>query len=237
MAGLTEEQTRALDAYETLMSEQPGLFVGRTARPIVQDREVLEAYAAENDVILGVAADTRYVLFLVDLVESRLPDGGVQRHPYLRVVSRAQLQGGVNVVVLATIADSSLGPKGSIVLVDQERHALGTCETELPRGFGEHGLSGETNALRELEDETGFVGDHAELLGVTNTDTGVTDAKVSFYHVPVVRRTAARPEIEEAIGRVRLVAPDELWKLIRSGDIRDSFTLQALALFERRARI
>jgi ADP-ribose pyrophosphatase len=235
MAELTEHQRQALDAYQALIIERPGLFADRTARPIVRDPKVLAAYAAEHNVVLGVAADTPYVLFIVDLVESGLPDGGMRRHPYLRVVSRGQLDGGVNVVVLATIENSSLGTLGSIVLVDQERHALGTCETELPRGFGERGLSGEANALRELEAETGYVGAHAYLLGTTTTDSGLTDAMVSFYHVPVVRSAMRRPETEEAIRSVHLATREQVWKGILSGSIRDSFTLQALALYEKQS--
>jgi ADP-ribose pyrophosphatase len=234
MASLTEHQLHALNAYCALAIERPSLFAGRLLRPIVKDRELLAAYAADNKVVLGVAAETPYVLFVVDLVESRLPDGGIHRHPYLRVVSLAQLRGGVNVVILATIENPSLGPTGSIVLVDQERHALGTSQTEIPRGFGEAGVSGEVNALRELEDETGFVGDHAYLLGNTATDSGLTDSSISFYHVPIVRSVPRQTEVGEAITRVHLATPQELWNLIRSGVVRDSFTLQALAFFEMR---
>jgi ADP-ribose pyrophosphatase len=233
MAELTEHQREAIDAYEALMAERPALFAGRHARPIVRDLGALAAYAAENGVVVGVAAETPYVLFIVDLVESREPDATMRRHPHFRVVSRAQLEGGVNVVVVATIEDPSLGKKGDIVLVEQERHALGTSETELPRGFGERGLSGAANALRELEDETGYAGDHAHFLGTTCSDSGLGDGIVSFYHVPVVRRTAHRREVEEAISRVRLATREEMWKGIRSGSIRDGLTLQGLALYEK----
>jgi ADP-ribose pyrophosphatase len=233
MAELTEHQREALRAYEALMTERPELFAGRYARPIVRDREALASFAAEHGAILGVAAETPYILFIVDLVESRTPDATVRRHPYLRVVSRAQLEGGVNVIVLATIENPSLGKKGEVVLVEQERHALGTYEIELPRGFGERGFSGEANALRELEDETGYAGDHAYFFGTTCSDSGLTDGIVSFYHIPVVRRTAHKPEAEEAISRVRLATREELWELIQSGGIRDGFTLQALALYEK----
>jgi len=234
-ARLTDHQTEALAAYRALMVERPGLFQGRTRRPIVADLDVVGAYAAAHGVVLGVAAQTPQILLVVDLVESRRPDGGVLRHPYLRVVSRGQLEGGVNVVVLATIADPALGPVGSIVLVDQERHALGACVTELPRGFGEPGLSGEANALRELEEETGYRGRSARLLGAAAIDSGMTDASASFYHVEVIARAAARPETSEAIAGVRLATPSELWDAVRSGAVRDSFTLQALALWDRRA--
>lgn len=233
MTELTDHQREAIYSYEKLMAERPALFAGRHSRPIVRDREALIAYAAEHGVVLGVAAETPYVLFIVDLVESRTLNGSVLRHPYLRVVSRAQLEGGVNVVVLATIENPSLGKMGDIVIIEQERHALGTYEIELPRGFGERELSGEENALRELEDETGYVGDHAHFLGATCTDSGLTDGIVSFYHVPVMRRVAGRPETEEAISSVRTATREEVWMSIRSGSIRDGFSLQALALYEK----
>jgi ADP-ribose pyrophosphatase len=228
---VTKHQIEALDAYEALAIKRPDLFAGRISRPIIRDRDILEAYAEDHDVVLGIAADTPYVLLIVDLVESRLPGGGTKRHPYLRFLSRAQLDGGVNVVVFATIENRSLGTKGSIVLVDQERHALGTCETELPRGFGDSRLSGEANALHELESETGYVGDHAYLLGTTITDSGLSDAAVCFYHVPVVQSTIERREAEEAIRRVHLATPEQLWQGIQSGKVRDGFTLQACALY------
>lgn len=233
MVRLTAHQEEAIDAYEALMAKYPVLFSGRQARPIVRERDVLAAYAAEHGTVLGVAAETPHVLFLVDLVQSRKPGGTARRHPYMRVVSRTQLEGGTSVVVLATIENPSLGDKGSIVLVEQERHALGDIEIELPRGFGESGVSGEEKALRELLEETGYVGDHARFLGTTCSDSGLTDASVSYYHVPVVRRTEPRPEMEEAIIGTRLATPEEMWSAFRSGDIRDGFTLQALALYER----
>jgi ADP-ribose pyrophosphatase len=216
------------------MAERPALFAGRDLRPIVRERALLAAHAEEHRVVLGLAAETPHVLLVVDLVESRGADGAVRRHPYMRVLSRGQLEGGVNVVVLATIADPSLGDVGDVVLVEQERHAPGTRETELPRGMGEPALSGEANALRELADETGYEGDRAHFLGWSYTDSGLTDARVSFYHVPVVRRSPARPETEEAITAVRLASTADVRRDIRSGAIRDAFTVQALALYEGR---
>ena len=233
MAHTGEFQRAALDSYLRLMAEQPGLFTDREARPIVRDPKALLAYAAKHDVVLGVAAETPLVYFIVDLVESQLPGGGVRRHPYLRVVSRAQLGGGVNVVVLATVTSDSPGRLERIVFVEQERHAVAAREIELPRGFGEPGLSGETNALRELEEETGYIGTEAHFLGATHTDSGLTDGIASFYHIPVVSHATARPEVEEAIHAIRLFTRDEAWEAVRTGVILDGFTVQALGLYER----
>ena len=88
--------------------------------------------------------------------------------------------------------------------------------------------------LRELQTETGYVGERAEYLGTTLTDSGLTDREVSFFHVPVTGHVAAEPETYEAIFRTVLLTKAELWSRIYSGEIRDSFTVQALALYEGR---
>ena len=233
MTKLTAHQKEAIDTYQSLLDKHPSLFTARHKRLIVRDPESIAAYAAEHGDVLGVAAETPYALFLVDLVENRKPNGMRHRYPYLRVVSRTQLEGGTNVVILATIENTSLGKKGDIVLIKQERHALGTIEAELPRGFGIPGLTGETTALRELEEETGYIGDRAYLLATTCIDSGLTDGLASFYHVPVVQRSPNRPEVGEAITEVFLASLDDAWRSIRSGQMRDGLSLQALALYEK----
>jgi ADP-ribose pyrophosphatase len=231
---LTKHQKEALSSYYKLMVDYPDLFKLRNQRPIVRDPQILEAYAAEQNIVLGIAATTPYVHFVMDLVESKLENGTVCIHPYLRVISLGQLRGGANVVIVATIQDAALGELGDIVLLEQERHAIGSNEISLPRGFGESSLSGEENALKELREETGYIGKQAHLLGSTYTDSGLTDGKVFFYHIPVIARQSASNEIEEAIARVYLLSIDKIWNQINLGQIQDGFTLQALALYEKR---
>jgi len=231
MPDLTQHQAEALVAYEKLMSEHPELFANREQRPIVKDIQALKTFAAEHDVTLGVAASTPYALFIVDLVESRTPNDYVVRHPYLRVVSCAQMSGAVNVVILATIENPSLGAIGDIVLVEQARHATGSVEMELPRGFGERGLSGEKNALKELREESGYVGERARLLGSAHPDSGLSDTRVSFFHVPVSGRRSPEAETGESIQRVKLASLKDIWNAVKAGEIRDGFTIQALALY------
>ena len=110
---------------------------------------------------------------------------------------------------------------------------MGRVVEEIPRGFGEADTSGEIQALEELATETGLTGESAQLLGTALTDSGLTDSLVSFYHVPVTMRAERRlPELEEAIAGIRFVSRVELWRDIRAGMVQDSFTLQALALYE-----
>jgi ADP-ribose pyrophosphatase len=227
---LSEQQTQALAEYSTMMKTYPGLFTGRESRPIVRDLEALEAYAQERNVVLGVVAATPYLWFVNDLVESRTGDGTF-RHPYLRLIPPPAYGDVHGVVALATTGH---GEDERVVLVRTARHATGTVEIELPRGFGMPGSTGEQDALRELREETGYVGERAHLLGRTFTDTGSTSIAVAYFHVeaPETPTTPAR-EAEEAIEEVLLIPLDEVWNRIDSGEIRDGFTVQALGLFQR----
>ncbi|MBM4821024.1 MULTISPECIES: NUDIX hydrolase [Streptomyces] len=211
------------------MNRVPGLFQDRQRRRIVLDKERLKNFVTQSDVPLGVTAETPYSLFIVDLVEST--DGHrVIAYPYQRVVYKAQLCGATNVVVIGRLANEELGEIGSIILVRQERHATGRFHLELPRGFGEVGLSGLRSALHELKSETGFDGNTAFRKGSTYTDSGLTDARVDFYEVPVIRRTEPDPDCGEVIQEVQLLAESELVSKVRAGSITDSFTVQAVAL-------
>jgi ADP-ribose pyrophosphatase len=231
---LSEHQKKALEDYYDLMERYPDLFTGRNRRPIVSDKKILEAYASQKKIVLGVVAATKDLYFLVDLVESRPEKGKPFHHPYSRIVYRNQLDNSINVVVLATIEDVSLGQLGDVVLLAQERHSLGSVGIELPRGFGQPGLSGEENAIRELQEETGFIGKEAIYLGSTFTDSGIMDGRVSFYHIPVIERKLPSAEPEEAIVKVCFASRESIWEEIRKGKIRDGFTVQALALYESR---
>lgn len=230
---LTEHQQEALRRYAELQEQYPdALFRDRPGRRLVLDSSRLRAFCADQGVVLGLTAETPHILVVVDLVEIEDPREGRREFPYVRVVHRRQLQGARNVVVIATVEDEALGPLGAVVMLNQERHATGRVHLELPRGFGEQGLSGEENALKELHEETGFLGDRAEHLGSTYTDTGLTDALVSFYVVPVTAAEQRRPDPAEALLAVELVPLAQLWGFVRDGTVQDAFTLQALALLD-----
>ena len=233
---LEARQRQALLDYQRLLAAEPQLFEGRAARPLVTDAEQMADYAAAQAIVLGVLVRTPYFLVVNDLVRSRTAHGD-HLHPYVRIISKARLERGTNVVVLATLPADDPQHPNAIVLVEQERHALGQVELELPRGFAEPGVDGSENALRELRDETGYLGSKVTHLGTTNTDSGLTDAQVAFYHVAVQGRALATPEPSEAIRSVKLLTEPNLWHALTSGAIRDGFTLQALALFARRKLI
>lgn len=231
---LSERQREALAHYYRLLADHPELFSGRLRRPIIREPAALEAYAAEHQAILGVACETPYLWLINDLVRSQTSSGTTLLHPYLRLIAPPGAIVAPGVVVLATIQAPETSSGERVVLVEQERHATGTVELELPRGFGDPGISAAAQALRELRQETGYIGTEANHLGTTLTDSGSTDRSVSFFHVPVTSRAAEEPEAQEAILRTVLLTADELWNSIDSGAVHDGFTVQALGLYDRR---
>src|SRR5690349_20001256 len=178
-------------------------------------------------------AETPYLWLINDLVESRNSNGTVLFHPYLRLIAPPYATMAPNVVVLATVQVNEVE---SIVLIEQERHATGTIELELPRGFGRPGISPKVQALRELQEETRYEGMRPECLGKTLIDSGTTDRSVLFVHVPVETHGDAIPEPQEAVAPLVLLPRKELWARIDSGVLRYAFTVQALSLYERRLR-
>ncbi|MBR0953985.1 NUDIX hydrolase [Bradyrhizobium canariense] len=224
-----------IEAYLDVLAKYPQLFEPRRYRRLVLDRARLENYAREHGVALGLTFSNDYVLVLVDLVE--VGEGRTTIvHPYFRVVSRGQLLGGHNVVVVATIADPKLGNVGDIVMVEQERHAIGRLMLELPRGFAEPGIGLEANALKELEEETGYVGVEPRLIGSIFTDTGLMDNEVHIVHASVMGRREWLPEMREVITRTLLMPADAIWSKILSGEIKDSYTLEAIGIWSRLSR-
>lgn len=232
--GLSEHQRGALDRYFRLMKSHPELFTDRLRRPIVRKPVILKEFAQEHNVALGVLVETPYLWLINDLVQGRDSSGATIYYTYLRIIAPPGQGGTVGVVALATVHPEDAHGAESIVLVEQERHATGTLELELPRGFADPSEPAEVHVLQELKTETGYVGEHAKYLGTTLTDSGTTDRAVSFFHVPVTGHVAEMPESHEAIYRTMLLTREELWSRIFSGVVRDAFTVQALALYEGR---
>ncbi len=225
----------ALDRYFDLQRTHPQLFRQRSCRQLILDRRQLEQYAADHGVDLGVVASTPHLTVVVDLVQSDRPEGTLV-YPYVRTLYASELNGGTNVVVVATVANPALGSPGDILLVEQERHASGGMHWEMPRGSGEPGLSGEQNALKELREEAGYSGNVLRRLANVYIDTGLTGATASFYQVGITDRVAPQAEAREEIRDRRFVSPADLWEMIRGGEMRDSFTIQGLALLEELVR-
>lgn len=208
----------ALDRYFELMEQAPALFESPApALKIVTDRAVIENWMQDSDFVIGVVYETPWNIHCVDLVEN---PGGV-RFPYERVLP-VDLGKHHGTVILPKLGDD-------YILIRIFRHALRTYVWEFPRGFND-GIDGIANAVKELKEEIGAEvrPENVRLIGTVSPNTAfeaiyvdIFEAEIDAYHAP---------QEEEGITRIMQVSREELVRMIRAGEIVDSFTLTAYLL-------
>lgn len=94
--------------------------------------------------------------------------------------------GDVSAAVILAVDD------GRVVLVEQYRVPLQSLCLELPAGLiGDEaeGEACEVAAIRELEEETGWRADHAEVLMIGPTTAGMSNERVAFVRATGLSRT------------------------------------------------
>ena len=127
---------------------------------------------------------------------------------YLRMVTDdgweyVERCGGMTAVVIVAMHD------GKYILVEQARVPLGKRCIELPAGLvgDEDDLGIEETALKELEEETGFVAERVERLGDFYSSPGMVAEGYTLVRAHGVRPGGTK--IEDDID-VHLVAPGEV---------------------------
>jgi 8-oxo-dGTP pyrophosphatase MutT (NUDIX family) len=112
-------------------------------------------------------------------------------------------------------------------LIEQYRHGTNEISLEIPGGMVDEYESPAETAARELLEETGYSANRLELLGRTRPNPAIqTNWLHSFIGRDCVLSQAPQPDGTEQI-QVRLVALDDVPKLIASGAITHSLVIAA----------
>lgn len=215
--------------YQQLIQLQPELFSPRKYQPIITAPQIMHAFSVETGTEVGILAETPFSYFIVDVIESH-PEKRLTA--YQRLVSKSDLGMSFNVVVIALIKNPKLGKKNSIVTITQERHALGKPIIEIPRGGGTGNLSAQENALKELYEETGYIGSNPILLGSSYVDSGMTNSKTAFVLVNVTDYKQPRHETAEAILETKLYDLKQLKSMFIHQTV-DAYTIQGVSFLEQ----
>ncbi len=117
----------------------------------------------------------------------------------------------------------------SVGLVRQYRHPAGKYLLEIPAGKLETGEDPRTGALRELEEEIGFVAEKIEPLSEFYVSPGFLDEKMFLFLATELTETAQNLDEDENIEIERLTFP-QAFDLIRNGGIQDAKTMVGLML-------
>jgi 8-oxo-dGTP pyrophosphatase MutT (NUDIX family) len=123
-------------------------------------------------------------------------------------------------------------PDQRIVLVRQFRYGADDFSLEIPGGVIERGEHPEIAGIRELQEETGYVGAPARLLGSVQPNPAIQSNRCHFLLVE--QATATMPlawDHDEEI-EICVLPVEEVFHLARTGGITHSLVLSALFLFE-----
>ena len=125
------------------------------------------------------------------------------------------------VVIVALTED------GKVILTKQYRYPLKCSNVELPAGKLEPGENPDDAAIRELEEETGYIAKKWKSLGYINTTPGICTEKLYLYLASNLEFVGEHPDEGEII-KSKKFALKEVFNMIKSGEINDSKTICAL---------
>lgn len=127
----------------------------------------------------------------------------------------------------ATIA--ALTDDDEILLVRQYRYACGDIIYELPAGKLEKGEDPMHCAIRELEEETGYVAEKIELLTAMLPTPGYSSEHIYIYKATGLRKTKQHLDEDEFL-EVEKVKKSDAVKMIRDNIITDAKTIVGILL-------
>jgi ADP-ribose pyrophosphatase len=117
---------------------------------------------------------------------------------------------------------------GTIVLLEQFRHAADQTLWEIPAGTREPGESARACAERELEEEAGLHGSSWVDLGEMLPAPGYTSERIQLFLARGLHRVGARLERDEVIVGVRSIPVREVLDWISQGVIVDAKSVVAI---------
>lgn len=118
-----------------------------------------------------------------------------------------------------------------LVLVRQFRYGINEFSLEIPGGVIDAGEDPVTAGVRELREESGFVGRSARLLGSVHPNPAMQSNRCHLVLVEGAERSAALEWDPDEEMEVVILPVDQVYALARSGGITHSLVLDGLLLF------
>ncbi len=129
----------------------------------------------------------------------------------------------VNVVALTTDL--------RLVLVRQFRYGIDEFSLEIPGGVIDRGEDPIVAGLRELREETGYVGGQARLLGSVHPNPAMQNNRCHLVLVENVQMESALEWDPDEELETTLMPVDDVYAMAYRGDITHAMVLDALLLF------
>ncbi len=121
---------------------------------------------------------------------------------------------------------------GELVMVRQFRFGSEQLSWELPGGVSEKGEEPTTTAVRELEEETGYQGGPAEVLGWVHPNPAIQSNRAHLVVIPDAKPTGAQNWDQDEEIEMAVVPLADVIKRARSGEMTHALMLNMLFLLE-----
>ncbi|MDH3992963.1 MAG: NUDIX hydrolase [Gammaproteobacteria bacterium] len=121
--------------------------------------------------------------------------------------------------------------RDEIVMIRQYRHGSQGVTLEIPGGMVDVGESPVSAAIRECEEETGYLATEVHSLGVLNPNPALFNNALHTYYADVQASSAEAHCSETEVIEVELVAIDRLESLLLDGSIDHALVCATLWRF------
>lgn len=138
-----------------------------------------------------------------------------------KVIYREHVKAG-NASVILPIAEN-----GKVIMIQEARTPIGKIILALPAGMIEEGEKAEEAAIRELEEETGYLASNIEFLREYHPSVGYSDEKIKLYLATNMVKKKQRLDEEEEINVIE-VPLEELIEMLDKNEIITASTTIAL---------
>ncbi|UYF43378.1 NUDIX hydrolase [Aliarcobacter cryaerophilus] len=120
----------------------------------------------------------------------------------------------------------------NFILIKNYRKAINKVVIELPRGYGEINETSLETAIREAYEETGYKIDKKNIckLGSINPNSAILSSEVDIFFAKVSIKERIKGSDSEVIDIIK-IDKNNIKQFIINGEIKDSFTLSALHLY------
>lgn len=125
----------------------------------------------------------------------------------------------------------ALTPEHQLVLVRQFRYGTDEFSVEIPGGVMDPGEDALTAGMRELQEETGYVGTSARLLGKVHPNPAMQNNSCHLILVENARPEAGLDWDPDEEFEIMTRPVDEVYALAYAGGITHAMVLDALLLF------
>lgn len=119
--------------------------------------------------------------------------------------------------------------QSQIVLIKQYRYAIGKVFWELPAGTLHMNEDPLLASKRELKEETGYLANKWESLGIVYPLPGYSTEVLYFFKATDLIDDEAEPDPDENI-EVKVLDLKHAWHMVKDGDIRDAKTIAGMSL-------